>query len=98
MTMTTQADPSVSPQSTESIEIRALGRTLTIEYQFISPEKTDRPLLVFLHEGLGSLSMWKDWPAQLCAAINCRGLVFSRYGYGASTRKPDDEKWPVSYM
>ncbi|HUH87781.1 MAG TPA: alpha/beta hydrolase [Pusillimonas sp.] len=78
--------------------IQALGRDIDIEYYLISPEKQDADLLVFLHEGLGSASMWKDWPAQVCAAAGCRGLVFSRYGYGASTPRPLDEKWPVQYM
>ena len=64
----------------------------------VHPEKADRPLLVFLHEGLGSVAMWKDWPARTCAAIDCRGLVFSRYGYGRSTPRPTAEKWPVQFM
>ena len=46
---------------------------------------TDAPLLVFLHEGLGSISMWKDFPERLCEAGGFRGLVFSRPGYGRST-------------
>lgn len=84
--------------TTRLVPVQVQGRALDIECQFISPEKTDADLLIFLHEGLGSVSLWKDWPAQMCAAANCRGLVFSRYGYGASTPKPHDEKWPVSYM
>ncbi|RTZ40741.1 alpha/beta hydrolase [Candidimonas sp. SYP-B2681] len=74
------------------------GRDITIECQWIEPHKTDKDLLIFLHEGLGSVSMWKDWPALACAAANCRGLVFSRYGYGESTPRPHEEKWPVSFM
>ncbi len=69
-----------------------------IEYQWLFPEKTECDLIVFLHEGLGSVSMWKDWPAQTCAALNMRGLVFSRYGYGRSTPRPAGEKWPVDYL
>lgn len=42
--------------------------------------------------------MWKDWPAQVCGAADCRGLVFSRYGYGQSTPRPIDEKRPASYL
>ena len=78
--------------------IRSLGRDLDIEYYLISPEKQDADLIVFLHEGLGSASMWRDWPTQLCKATGCRGLVFSRYGYGSSTPKPPEEKWAVDYM
>jgi pimeloyl-ACP methyl ester carboxylesterase len=86
------------PNTIQRVAIQALGRQMDIEYLFISPEKTDSDLLVFLHEGLGSTSMWKDWPTQVCAAANCRGLVFSRYGYGASTPRPHEEKWPVTFM
>lgn len=87
-----------SAQSSSIARIHSLGRDLDIEYYLISPEKKEADLIVFLHEGLGSASMWKDWPAQLCEAAGCRGLVFSRYGYGASTPRPPDEKWPVEYM
>ena len=45
--------------------------------------------LVFLHEGLGSVAMWRDWPDQLCAATGRAGLVWSRRGYGRSSPVPD---------
>lgn len=44
-----------------------------------------RPWLVFLHEGLGSCAMWKDFPAQLCQLTGCRGLLYDRQGYGRSS-------------
>jgi pimeloyl-ACP methyl ester carboxylesterase len=55
-----------------------------IEYEWIGSQRSDAPVIVFLHEGLGSVAMWKDFPARLCAVIGCRGLVYSRYGYGRS--------------
>jgi pimeloyl-ACP methyl ester carboxylesterase len=45
--------------------------------------------IVFLHEGLGSVAMWKDFPAQVCAATGRAGLVYSRRGYGQSDPVPD---------
>jgi pimeloyl-ACP methyl ester carboxylesterase len=54
--------------------------------------------LVFLHEGLGSLAMWKDFPRQLCAAGGFRGLVFSRPGYGRSTPRAPQEVWGVDFL
>ena len=45
--------------------------------------------LVFLHEGLGSVAMWRDWPDQLCAATGRAGVVISRRGYGRSDPVPD---------
>ncbi len=79
-------------------DLRALGREMRLECQWIAPERRDAPLLVFLHEGLGSVAMWKDWPQRVCDAAGCRGLVYSRYGYGQSTARPAGEKWPVSFM
>ncbi len=40
--------------------------------------------VVFLHEGLGSVAMWRDWPRQVCEAAGRAGLVYSRRGYGNS--------------
>lgn len=45
--------------------------------------------IVFLHEGLGSVAMWRDFPAQLCQATGRTGIVYSRRGYGQSDRVPD---------
>ena len=45
--------------------------------------------LVFLHEGLGSVAMWRDWPTQLCTATGREGWVYSRRGYGQSDAVPD---------
>lgn len=53
----------------------------------------DRAPLVFLHEGLGSVSMWgqrdRYWPRELCAATGRAGWVYSRRGYGRSDPIPD---------
>ena len=43
------------------------------------------PTIVMLHEGLGSVSMWRDFPAQVAEATGAEVLVYSRYGYGKST-------------
>jgi pimeloyl-ACP methyl ester carboxylesterase len=74
-----------------------------IEYVWIHPERTDRPLakrplVVFLHEGLGSVALWRDFPKRFCDAQNVRGLVFSRKGYGQSTPREADEHWPADFM
>ena len=45
--------------------------------------------LVFLHEGLGSVAMWRDWPERLCQRLGCAGLVYSRRGYGQSAPVPN---------
>jgi pimeloyl-ACP methyl ester carboxylesterase len=56
-----------------------------IEYVFADPDAGDGFDLVMLHDGLGSVSMWRDFPEQLAMATGCRTLVYSRFGYGSST-------------
>jgi pimeloyl-ACP methyl ester carboxylesterase len=58
------------------------GRKL--EVQRIPGADRDAPTLVFLHEGLGSVSMWRDFPQKAAAATGCAAVVYSRYGYGHS--------------
>jgi pimeloyl-ACP methyl ester carboxylesterase len=48
-----------------------------------------RAPLVFLHEGLGSVAMWRDWPQAVCAFTGREGWVYSRRGYGRSEPVPD---------
>ena len=58
----------------------------------LTPHKSDgldRTTLVFLHEGLGCIEMWRDFPQALCDATACNGIVYDRTGYGQSS------KWPV---
>ena len=74
----------------EFAAIRWRGKEVRVEYQRIAPERSAAPQLVFLHEGLGSIAMWKDFPERLCAAGGFRGLVFSRPGYGRSTPRDAD--------
>ena len=74
------------------------GRRVRIEHQWIGTSNRAAPLIVFLHEGLGSLAMWKDFPAQLCHAAGCRGLVYSRPGYGRSTPRAAEQAWDVDFM
>lgn len=74
------------------------GRAVHVEAQWIAPERTAVPLVVFLHEGLGSLAMWRDFPQRLCSAAGVRGLVYSRPGYGRSTPRVRDEAWGLDFM
>jgi pimeloyl-ACP methyl ester carboxylesterase len=54
-----------------------------IEYRVI-PGDPLRPTLVFLHEGLGSAGLWRDFPDKVARALGRRALVYSRFGYGQS--------------
>lgn len=81
--------------SKQSCHITADGHRLVAVR--IEPTNGDvlpqRPTLVFLHEGLGCNAMWRSFPADLCIATRCPGLVYERWGYGGSdpltgARKP----------
>jgi len=72
--------------------------TLRLEYQWLNRDRQDAPIALFLHEGLGSIAMWKTWPQTLCDRLGMRGLVYSRPGYGRSTPRPPEVKWPVDFM
>ena len=80
------------------VALRWCDRSVLIEHCWVGASDAGAPLLVFLHEGLGSLSMWKDFPERLCGAAGCRGLVYSRPGYGRSTPRDAEEPWGVDFM
>jgi pimeloyl-ACP methyl ester carboxylesterase len=66
-----------------------------LEYQDITAV-TDRSALVFLHEGLGCVATWKDFPGRLAAATGRRVFIYSRAGYGGSS--PVALPRPIDYM
>jgi pimeloyl-ACP methyl ester carboxylesterase len=67
-----------------------------IEYLRIEAGGEQRPTLVFLHEGLGSIAMWRDFPERVARETRCDAIVYSRYGYGNSD--PLTEPRAVRYM
>jgi pimeloyl-ACP methyl ester carboxylesterase len=80
------------------VELEWAGRPLSLEVQWVGSADPALPVVVFLHEGLGSVAMWKDFPRQFCEQHGLRGLVYSRYGYGNSTPRPADERWLPDFM
>jgi pimeloyl-ACP methyl ester carboxylesterase len=56
----------------------------SLEYEWVGAAAPGTPTLVFLHEGLGSIRQWRDFPLQVAQSTGCRALVYSRYGYGQS--------------
>ncbi len=74
------------------------GRELELEYEWVGAARSPTNVVVFLHEGLGSIAMWRDFPRAFCARHGLAGFVFSRYGYGRSTPKPPAERWGVDFM
>lgn len=58
-----------------------------LEYVDIPACGHDRPPLIFLHEGLGSIALWRDFPAQVASVTGCRTIVYSRVGFGRSSAR-----------
>jgi len=81
--------PRLPDIATELVEVS--GRTLHVRH--FGREHTGPPL-VFLHEGLGSVDLWRDFPAELVDRTRLPGVAYSRYGNGwsaslAEARGPD---------
>lgn len=67
-----------------------------LEVRWLAPTRPGLPALVLLHEGLGCVALWKDFPDRLAAATGAGVLVYSRAGYGRSS--PVDVPRPLTYM
>ena len=67
-----------------------------LEARWIGPPPEEAPTLVFLHEGLGSTSLWRDFPDRLAVETGCGALIYSRVGYGKSDPVPLPR--PVRFM
>jgi pimeloyl-ACP methyl ester carboxylesterase len=92
------SDESAVAGSTRFADIVWRGTPRRIEYEWLGDRQSSLPTVVFLHEGLGSVAMWKDFPRRFCEAHGLFGFVFSRPGYGRSTPRPAGERWPVDFM
>ena len=67
-----------------------------LEYRMIGPSPENAPVIVMLHEGLGSAGLWGDFPEKLQAATGVGVFAYSRAGYGNST--PVKLPRPLDYM
>jgi pimeloyl-ACP methyl ester carboxylesterase len=75
-------------------EVVVDGRRL--ETRWLAPRQATAPTIVMLHEGLGSVALWRDFPHALATRTGCGVLVYSRYGHGESDKQA--EKRTVSFM
>lgn len=71
---------------------------ISLRVRRVAPQGADRSAqpLVFLHEGLGCIELWRDFPERLCQAVGRVGVIYDRRGYGGSTWL--DGKWPPDYQ
>jgi pimeloyl-ACP methyl ester carboxylesterase len=84
----------IDPMSVQEGTVQANGREL--EYHRHPGQREEIPPIVMLHEGLGSVSTWHDFPALLAARTGAEVFVYSRYGYGRSAARQD--AFGVDYM
>ena len=66
-----------------------------VEYRRLEGDPA-HPALVLLHEGLGCVALWRDFPDRLAAVTGRTVFVYSRFGYGGSDAEP--LPWPLDYM
>ena len=67
-----------------------------LEYRWVGPRPNAAPTLVLLHEGLGCVGLWGDFPEQLATATGLGVFLYSRAGYGASSTIALPR--PINYM
>lgn len=65
-----------------------LGDGVAVQAQRLRHESGSGPVLVFLHESLGNIALWKQFPRRLAEATGLDALVYERRGYGASSDEP----------
>lgn len=94
MTLRKSFDSNVIPESSGIHFLEVEGGKL--EYLDIPASRPGRPELLLLHEGLGSVSMWRDFPAVIAAASGCRTVAYSRFGFGRSA--PRRAPYTPSFM
>lgn len=80
------------------LEINWRDKLVTIEYAWVGVDQESAAVMIFLHEGLGSLSMWREFPNEMCNKIGCRGLVYSRPAYGFSTPRAVNDLWDIDFL
>ncbi len=78
----------------QQITLEAAGHTLRGHWRGARPEQA--PTLVFLHDALGSVRLWRDFPDQLVRATGCGALIYDRWGSGDS--EPLKPPYSGSYL
>ena len=67
-----------------------------IKVRVLGAIDTDKPVLVFLHEGLGSITQWRRFPEDLCVTTGLSAIIYDRTGYGRSSSRPTP--WPDNFL
>lgn len=87
----------MSPSTSDVSLLRALTvRGKRLEAAWHGPAPAEAPTLVFLHDGLGCVALWRDFPRRLAEATGCGALVYSRLGHGRSD--PGEVQRSIRFM
>ena len=67
---------------------------ITLHFKQITSIKVreNSPILIFLHEALGSIPQWKDFPQLLCDELQLNGIIYERQGHGKSSEITTERK------
>lgn len=93
-----KSSPAPNADRPAFIDLDWRGKPLRLELAWVGVPDSAHPTIVFLHEGLGSVALWKDFPERFCSTWGLTGLVFSRHAYGQSSPRPLDEPLPPDFM
>lgn len=85
------ATPTANVAPVPDSRVTVAGRRLEVQDL---PGTPDRGPIVLLHEGLGSVSLWREFPTALQRATGRRTVAFSRFGHGRSEPSP----WPTDHL
>ncbi|HJV37920.1 MAG TPA: alpha/beta hydrolase [Geothrix sp.] len=80
-------EPLTEPRTEPLTHLTVAG--LRLEIRDFPATAEGRPTLVLLHEGLGCVALWQDFPRKLAEATGCRVVAGSRAGYGGSDPYPE---------
>ena len=71
-------------------------QSLAVQYLKQDKKLKQENTIVLLHEGLGSIEMWKDWPSKLIDSVKINLVVYSRLGMGQSSK--EEKKKDIDFM
>ena len=86
-----QIEPSRSADEVRIVEVAGAALEVSL---YVGDAKA--PTIVLLHEGLGSVAMWREFPGRVATATGCSVMAYSRRGYGRSA--PRAASYGVDFM
>lgn len=75
----------MTPTITEDTRVRLRDMELRVRRIAMTDAAPSRPTLVFLHDSLGCVETWRDFPRTLAERAGLDAIVYDRRGYGQSS-------------